>query len=232
MSEPIIITPDNAQKVLVNAAVTFSNSFDENDGDANVGNEDKRGNEGQRLLEILQTSDSNVREVFAACVNKEGVRRAFTRASSDNDVELLQAIHAIGMNVDVEDEFGNSALINASWLGKEKSVRWLLDHGANVDIQDDSGNTSLLFASRRGYTDIVEMLLQKNVKSDLQDNLGRTALMLAAASGHNEVAQLLLNHGAVIDLKDNQGQTALDLAVTEEIREMLRNHVSSSYVLK
>jgi len=33
-------------------------------------------------------------------------------------------------------------------------------------------------------------------------------------------------------LKNNQGKTALDMAKTEEIKEMIQNHINTSYVLK
>ena len=56
--------------------------------------------------------------------------------------------------------------------------------------------------------------------------------MCASQYGHKEIVQLLLDFNADIDLKDNKGKTAFDLAETEEIREMIQNHVNTSYVLK
>jgi ankyrin repeat protein len=56
--------------------------------------------------------------------------------------------------------------------------------------------------------------------------------MLASQNGRKDIVQLLLNHGADIDLKDYEGDTALDWAKKKEIKEMLLNHVNTSYVLK
>ena len=76
------------------------------------------------------------------------------------------------------------------------------------------------------------MLLEKNANPDLQRNNGWTALMYASYHCHKETVQLLLNHGADVNLKNEEGQTALDLADDEEIKEMIQNHVNTSYVLK
>jgi len=40
------------------------------------------------------------------------------------------------MNVDIEDEDSNTALIRASRYGNEESVRFLLDRNANLDIME------------------------------------------------------------------------------------------------
>ena len=56
--------------------------------------------------------------------------------------------------------------------------------------------------------------------------------MCASQYGHKEIVQLLLNRGANIDLKNEDGQTALDYAKTDEIKEMIQNHINTSYILK
>ena len=44
---------------------------------------------------------------------------------------------------------------------------------------------------------------------------------------------LLLNYGANIDLKDDSGKTAVKLAATQELKDVIQNHMDgSSYVLK
>jgi len=56
--------------------------------------------------------------------------------------------------------------------------------------------------------------------------------MFASSCGYKEIVQLLLDHNADINLKTYNGKTALDLAQTKEIKEMIENHVNTSYVLK
>jgi hypothetical protein len=91
-------------------------------------------------------------------MNEESVVLAFTLASSENDVPLLQSLHDIGMNVDAKNQRGNSALVNAD---QEESVHWLLDHNANVDAHGNHGYTALMNASQDG-----------KAKLDIQSNPG------------------------------------------------------------
>ena len=153
----------------------------------------------EAMLHFLQ--HNNCREVIpiAKCINGDKLAFSFCFASANNHSDILQAFLDQGMNIDIKNKFGNTALILASDFGDRK---------------------------------VVELLLQKNADVNIQSNLGVSALMSAATLGNKEVVQLLLNYNADVDLKNEDGQTALDLAKTEEIKEMIRNHVSASYVLK
>ena len=147
---------------------------------------------------MLQNNDC--REVISKCVDGDRLSDAFVCAGNKNHTDILQAFLDHGMNINIKDEYGDTALMCASRFGSEKSVTFLLNQNANPNIQDsDDGNNALIYASYNGYKGIV---------------------------------QLLLNHNVDIDLKTNFGQTALDYAKTEEIKEMIQNHVNTSYVLK
>ena len=61
---------------------------------------------------------------------------------------------------------------------------------------------------------------------------GWRPLMYASKNGHKEIVQLLLDHNADISFKNCEGKTAVDLASSDEIKEMIRNYVNTSYVLK
>ena len=56
--------------------------------------------------------------------------------------------------------------------------------------------------------------------------------MLASQLGRKENVQLLLDHNADVTLRDKAGKTALHYAKTQEIKEMIQNHVNTSYTLK
>ncbi len=57
-------------------------------------------------------------------------------------------------------------------------------------------------------------------------------LMIASQYGCEEIVEMLLDHNADTGLKDIDGKTALDLSIKKEIKEVLRNHVNTSYLLK
>jgi len=161
----------------------------------------------QNLLQVLQNNDC--REVISKCVGGVYVSSAFVLAGRRNQREIVLAFLDHGMNVDIKNEYGMTALIEACQNGHEELVPVLLDRQANVDIQSSHGYTALMWASRYG---------------------------------RKEIVQLLLDHNADINLKRWDGKTALDLAdddnyikdayIVQEIKEMIQNHVNTSYVLK
>ena len=158
-----------------------------------VGSVEKR----QALLTFLQNNDC--REVVAERVDGDNVAYAFAQAAIWNHVDILKELLNRGLNVNIENEFGWTALLCACDCGNEESAVLLLQNNANVDFQDSSGWTALISASNWDRKNIV---------------------------------QLLLDHNADVDLKNNEGKTALDVAKTGEFKEMLQNHVNTSYVLK
>ena len=83
-----------------------------------------------------------------------------------------------------------------------------------------------------GSEESFRLLSHHNSNVDIQGYNGWTALMYASANGYKNRVQLLLNHNADIHVTRNDGKTALDLAQTREIKEMIRNHVNTSYILK
>ena len=152
----------------------------------------------QALLQVLQNNDC--RKIISKCVDGCQLSNAFVWAGYHNHFDILQTFLDQGMNVDIKNEFENTALIVASTRDHEESFRLLSHHSANVDIQ--------------GYN-------------------GWTALMYASINRDKEIVELLLDHNPDIDLKRYHDlKTAFDLASSEEIKEMIRNHVNTSYVLK
>ena len=90
------------------------------------------------------------------------------------------------------------------------------------------------FANAGGFNhlDILQVFLDHGMNVDIKNQNGATALMWSSINGRQEIVQLLLDHNSNVDLKNIHGKTALDLARTQEIKEMIQNHVNTSYVLK
>ena len=151
----------------------------------------------QALVKFLQNNDC--REMIAKCVDGDSFSSAFVGACSRNHPDIFQAFLDQGMNADIMDHNGSTALIEASTNVREESVQLLLNHNSRPNVQNRSG---------------------------------WTALMWASCFGSKNIVQLLLNYGADIDLKNKEGYTALDFARTQEIKDMIQNHVNTSYVLK
>ena len=64
-------------------------------------------------------------------------------AATRGNTELIKKMLAEGMNVDIKDEEGMTALYRAAHNDQKETVSLLLDKGANVNIKDKFGNTPL-----------------------------------------------------------------------------------------
>jgi sRNA-binding regulator protein Hfq len=65
---------------------------------------------------------------------------------------------AEGANVNTEDDFGVTSLMQASQKGSVTLVQILLDRGADVTAKDRNGNTAMMLASRKGHHKVVNLL--------------------------------------------------------------------------
>ena len=138
--------------------------------------------------------------------------KSFTFAAWTGDVSKIGDMMESGMPVDILDEYGNTALMNAARNNRTDVVRYLLANGANVNKQDRSGNTALHKASNNNHTDVVRCLLANGANVDKQNRSGWTALHEASLYNKTDLIIVLLQHGASRDIKDKYGRTPIDYA--------------------
>ena len=93
-----------------------------------------------------------------------------------------------GVDIDVQNKGGWTALMLASRNGKKKVVQKLLDQGANVNLQNNDGQTALIVASVHNHVNVVEELLLRHVQLGLiWENIGN-----AKPSSGTEIINRLL----------------------------------------
>src|SRR5208283_1787871 len=63
-----------------------------------------------------------------------------------------------GMNPNVKDNSGRTALMSASWFGQTETVQALLAKGAEVNAKNNKGLTALMLAAALGHTETVQNL--------------------------------------------------------------------------
>ena len=91
-----------------------------------------------------------------------GEERLLMAAQQNNVAEAEDLILEVGVNVDVKNPDGMTALMVASWFGNTKMVDYLVNHTkANLDIPDQDGKTALGIAKDNGHTEIVRILERK-----------------------------------------------------------------------
>ena len=115
------------------------------------------------------------------------------------DYELIEALIAKKVSVDVVNEFGSTPLAEAVKLADARMVKMLLAAGARVDRADENGQTALMLAIKTGELPIVEMLVKAGANVNVVEEFQQqTPLMWAVtASKHAaEMTRLLLSKGA------------------------------------
>ncbi len=158
--------------------------------------------------------------------------REFFAAIENGDVPKVREFISAGVDINVEDDDGNTALLTASWSGNKEIVELLLANGADVNYETDAYfYTALMRASGQGHAEIARLLLNHGANVNAEDDWQLTSLMRAAESGHFEVVRLLLEHGADASLRDDRGKTALELAEESghfEVAEFIRSNSKSN----
>jgi len=95
--------------------------------------------------------------------------------------------------VNLVDEEGESALLEAAEEGHGEVVGLLLERGASLNHQDDEGETALMEAAEESQLECVKLLLRKGAALGLLDQDGRSAYQLTKDEA---IRTLLRSRGA------------------------------------
>lgn len=133
-------------------------------------------------------------------------------AAKAGDKEEIERTVDEGVDVDYQNEFGQSALMVASWEGHLGIVEILLNADADPDLQDGFGKSALHEAALGGHHTIVHRLISGGAKIDLTDEEQRTPLHYAAMRGKRRIVEVLLLFGANVSLLTKFAESAVELA--------------------
>lgn len=151
--------------------------------------------------------------------------------------EAAKRLLGWGVEVDVLDDDGTSALYFAADFGQKEIVSWLLkDYPDEVNFDRRVHvYTPLLIAVEQGFTDVVELLCNSgkaNINATLSDGTNSTPLMLSARRGDLESAQHILNRNPNLEIGSGSGQTALTIAITCKSLEIVKMLVKAKADIK
>ncbi|HAG50449.1 MAG TPA: hypothetical protein DHU69_05105 [Deltaproteobacteria bacterium] len=139
----------------------------------------------------------------------------FVEYAQKGDITIIDLFLIAGMDPNLENTDGITALYVTSEEGHTAIVKTLLSKGANVRTNKGRfGVTPLMGAARKGHLEIVRELIRKgaDVNTTVFD---LTALMIAASNGRTEIVKLLLDKGAYVNLRTKSlesNMTALSMA--------------------
>lgn len=163
------------------------------------------------------------------------LHRLVIKALDDPDDAYMQVNHLIdsGIDVDMPDHQGNTALHIAADNGLEAIVDRLLLAGARVNANGDAGDTPLHLAVRAGNLACVQSLLRSeninvNIANEQEDTPIHDAI-LGAATGHvaaaDEILDELLDHGASVT---QQGGTNIQTPLQVMIYNNMLSHIKKA----
>ncbi|NXU48575.1 ANR27 protein, partial [Turnix velox] len=122
-------------------------------------------------------------------------------------------VSANGLEVNVSNQEGFTALHVAALHGHCELVSLLLKHGARISVRNAKQAVPLHLACQKGHFQVVKCLMDYNAEQDEKDMYGNTPLIYACLSGQYETTALFLQHGACVNLSNAKGNTALHEAV-------------------
>lgn len=146
---------------------------------------------------------------------KKLIDRLMDAVRSDDISDIRNALRALGNDVNVTDENGNTALHIAAEENCYDAAEYLLEQGIDRDITNDDDETASEVASNYHFTDIENLIddyeaeEEDEPKADSQEDL-ISRLISAAQDGQlDDVKRLLPLIKAGIDAVDSDGDTAL-----------------------
>lgn len=110
---------------------------------------------------------------------------------------------------------------------KEEVIR-LLQKGADINTGNVDGLTSLHQACIDDDLDMVEFLVEQGADINRGDNEGWTPLHATASCGFISIAKYLIEQGCNLAAVNNDGELALDIAESDEMEDMLQQHINKA----
>jgi uncharacterized protein len=128
---------------------------------------------------------------------RDGLRvPALLIAIAHNDPVLIGKLVDCGADVAATDNYGNTALTQASFPPRKAIIRVLLEKGADPNQLDGKKHSALLWAIQVASSDTVDLLLAHGADPNLAGAEGLTPLKAARKLGHKGIMAALKKAGA------------------------------------
>ncbi|VDB87231.1 unnamed protein product [Peniophora sp. CBMAI 1063] len=138
-------------------------------------------------------------------------------AARNGHYDMVNGLLAGGLDVNVADPSGHTALHAASVGGHISIVDLLLEYGAIINAVAEDSMTPLACALGYENTDVAELLVSRDALSGLSMPSQANLLYYAAQSGHIRVVRILLSLGTDVNTRAGaSGVTALHAACDKD----------------
>ena len=131
------------------------------------------------------------------------------------------------LNLNYQDEKGNTALHYACDEGNLKIVEILLNSNCDPNMTNNKKETPLHLASKRGYFDISKKLIKKGALLNIYDLENNSPIHYACMNNCLELMIYFLTKNPKVDTENINGKKPIDLANDKEIKELLENYLKN-----
>ena len=153
------------------------------------------------------------------------------KGDKEKFLEVLSQIISLPnnkMNINFQDELGNSALHYSCDEGNLKIVEILLKANCETNIKNNENKTPLHLSSKRGYFDISKKLIENGALLNIFDSENNSPLHYVCMENHVELLKFFLTKFPKADIKNIHGKRPIDLTKNEDIREALDEYMKKN----
>ena len=122
-----------------------------------------------------------------------------------------------GVDVNIKNFYGDTAIHKAVKLNRIKFTELLLSNDADINLSNYEKWTPLHTAVSLGYNEMVRILLSNGAYVNVKLDDGSTPLHLAVWYGRTEIAETLIASGAKLNSKNQNGWTPLHIATEADL---------------
>ncbi len=143
----------------------------------------------------------------------------FLNAARDGQLKTIRRFIKDGININSQDESGESALHRAARNNRIRVVELLLLNSCNINIKDEQGDTPLLRAQLRGSAEVFNLLMDHGADINLKYWAGETILHWLMYPRPNFIItqiEKVIEKTDDINTQNSHRQTALHYAVREK----------------
>ncbi len=165
------------------------------------------------LFLILLFANACSGQTEVANMNKNQ-KSTIIESVKNNRLKEVESLLKQGVDVDAQNEHGQSLLLTATHEGNFAMAKLLVFYGADVNRQDEQLDSPFLYAGALGQTEFIKLFLANGARFDVFNRYNGTALIPACERGHVETVKVLTHTpGFPINHVNRLGWTALMEAV-------------------
>lgn len=177
------------------------------------------------IIDVSCTMNDLYRKtVMNACTKEsDSVTKMFQAAKSGEVSLLLEAISTKDVDVNHQNQEGQTALHLACKEGHIDIVKELLQRDAKCNLLSKRGNTPLHLACYYNRKDVVEILLNSGVDVNIKSKGGYPPIYAAILESHCDIVQLLISKSADTSWASPDGLSPILLALFSKVGTMNTN---------